>query len=56
MLSTTRNTISHFNESTRATASILRSQRSARIDMIALVLAATAAVLVRFNLVPGIGW
>ena len=52
MLSNTRNTISR----SRTTASAIRSQHSARIDMVAIALATAAALLVRFNIVPGIGW
>lgn len=40
----------------RAAASALKAQRTARIDMLAIALALTAAVLVRFNVIPGIGW
>lgn len=42
--------------SARSAASAIKAQRSARIDMLAIALALTAAALVRFNVIPGIGW
>lgn len=40
----------------RAATSAVKAQRTARIDMLAIFIALAAAALVRFNVIPGIGW